>query len=207
MTVPRRWNHRDFALPADELAPALLGHRLVRVVGSGARLSGIIVETEAYMGIADRACHSFNGRRTPRTEPMYADAGTAYVYFTYGMHHCFNIVCGKLNEPVAVLIRALMPEEGLEEMRRCRRGTRAGVLNDTDLCSGPARLCQALDIDRRHSGLDMTSSTELFVEKTTQGARRGMSVERSARIGIASAGEWTTTPLRFFLAGNAHVSR
>lgn len=216
--MARRWAHRDFALPAEVLAPALLGHRLVRVLDSGERVSGLIVETEAYLGVEDRACHSYNGRRTARTEVMYARAGTAYVYFTYGMHHCFNIVCGHAGEPVAVLVRALQPEEGLERMRMLRagprgskRGERAGeraaALKDTELCSGPARLCRALDIDRRHTGLDLTLSADLFVEMTAASSRRGLRVERSARIGVGYAGAWAGAPLRFSVVGNAHVSR
>lgn len=204
--VPR-WTARGYARPADELASALLGHRLVRVLPSGRRLSGIIVETEAYMGVEDRACHSFQARRTPRTEPMYARAGTAYVYFTYGMYHCFNIVCGAINEPVAVLVRAVRPEEGLDEMTARRGPRRRRPLRETDLCSGPARLCQAMGIDRTHSGVDMASSPELFVERTGPATRRAMTIHVSARIGIPNAGAWRDAPLRFFVGGCPHVSR
>ena len=106
--IPRSF----LAVDPEKLARRLLGQRLVRTLGDGTRLAGIIVETEAYLGVRDRAAHSFGGRRTPRNESMFARPGTAYVYFTYGMHHCVNVVCGRRDEPVAVLIRALEPVEG-----------------------------------------------------------------------------------------------
>src|SRR5262249_30706689 len=120
MSRARRWKREDYARPAEELARALLGTTLVRVLDDGTRLAGRIVETEAYLGVEDRAAHSFGGRRTPRNEPMYGKPGMSYIYFTYGMHHCFNIVCGEVDEPVAVLLRGIEPTEGLEVMRRLR---------------------------------------------------------------------------------------
>src|SRR4051812_10784941 len=96
---PARLQRPFFATDPVTLAPRLLGQRLVRTLDDGTRLAGIIVEVEAYLGIPDRAAHPFRGRRTPRTEAMYAKPGTAYVYFTYGSHYCMNIVCGRLNEP------------------------------------------------------------------------------------------------------------
>src|SRR5262245_61693000 len=119
-----RLSRRFFSRDSETLAHALLGKKLVRVLQNGERLAGIIVETEAYVGVIDRASHPFGGRRTPRNESMYGRAGTAYVYFTYGVHHCVNVVCGRENEPVAVLLRALEPVEGLEAMRRLRSGNR-----------------------------------------------------------------------------------
>ena len=116
-----RWKRQDFAKPAEELAPALLGHLLVRVMPGGQRVSGRIVEAEAYLGERDLASHAAGGRRTARNEAMYGPPGLAYVYFTYGMHFCMNVVCGRRDEPVAVLIRALEPVEGMAVMRRRRR--------------------------------------------------------------------------------------
>ena len=129
------------------VARKLLGHRLVSGVG-GTRTAGIIVETEAYLGIADKAAHTYEGRRSRRNRTMWGAAGHAYVYFVYGMHHCINVVAGETGDPVAVLIRALEPDAGIDTMfERRRRARRA-----TDLCSGPAKLCQALGIDLGFAG-------------------------------------------------------
>lgn len=192
---------------AESLAAGLLGQRLVRVLPGGERLSGIIVETEAYVGVIDRASHAFAGRRTARNESMYAQAGTAYVYFTYGMHWCFNIVCGRVDEPLAVLVRALEPVEGIERMRE--RRTRPGVdpPGDTALCSGPARLCQALAIDRSFNGIDLTRDARLFLARANGVRPTESDVACSARIGVGGAGEWADAPLRFYLRENPHVSR
>lgn len=208
-----------FARGSEELAQKLLGQRLVRVLETGERLAGTIVETEAYLGHEDRAAHSFGGRRTPRNESMYGPPGTAYVYFTYGMHFCFNVVCGRVDEPVAVLIRALEPTEGLATMRRLRGfepaggppGVKTGVKMgkaraDTLLCSGPARLCQALGIDRRLNGIDLTADTRLWIEQARRGTVPEALITRTARIGVDYAAEWAAKPLRWYLTRSAHVS-
>ena len=210
MTRAARWRRADFATDSKSLARALLAQRLVRILDDGTRLSGLIVETEAYLGPRDKAAHSFAGRRTARNESMYQQPGTAYVYFTYGMHFCMNVVCGEADEPVAVLLRALMPEEGLDAMRRHRSAKRrpgAPPLRDTDLCSGPAKLCQALAIDRALDGEDLAASPRLFIERAASIEVRPRDVGRSARIGVAYAGDWAHRPLRWFLSGNPHVSR
>ena len=123
--MPRRLGRRFYSTDSATLAQALIGRVLVRALEDGTRLAGVIVETEAYLGVEDRAAHAFGGRRTARNESMYGPPGTAYVYFTYGMHFCFNVVCGRRDEPVAVLIRALQPIEGMDRMlahRLSRRG-------------------------------------------------------------------------------------
>jgi len=199
-----RCDRAFFAGDARRLARRLLGQRLVRVLDDGTRLAGTIVETEAYPGVQDRAAHSFGGRRTARTEPMYGPPGTAYVYFTYGMHWCLNAVCGREEEPTAVLIRALEPTEGVEEMRR-RRGI-GGAKAATLLCSGPARLCQALEIDREMNGLDLATGESLFVERVRQRALGGAALENTPRIGVGYAGGWAGAMLRWFIRGNPHVS-
>lgn len=203
------------AVPPDLLAPCLLGQRLVRVLESGERLEGEIVEVEAYLGASDRACHTFGGRRTERNEVMYAGAGTAYVYFTYGMHHCMNVVCGgawveagDLGGGVgqAVLVRALRPIEGLDAMRRNRERRRPtrGALRDRDLCSGPARLCQALGIDRALNGRDMLVEGPLMLlAGESVPARR---IARARRIGVESAGAWARRLLRWYVKDCEHVS-
>lgn len=189
---------RDFfAVPAAELAPALLGSRLVRILDNGTRLSGIIVETEAYVGVKDRASHAFNARRTPRNEAMYASPGTAYVYFTYGMHWCFNVVCAAVDIPEAVLIRAVQPEEGVDAMRSRRGGVR-----DPDLCRGPARLCQAFAIDRAFNATDLTNSLHLWIES----GQRPTRIAQTPRIGVAYAGAWARRRLRFIEVGSLFVS-
>lgn len=192
-----------YRVDAATLARRLLGQRLVRVLDTGERLAGIIVEAEAYVGVQDRASHAFGGRRTTRTETMYARAGVAYVYFTYGMHHMFNVVCGEEDEPPAVLVRALRPTEGLDAMRRLR----PGAVRERDLCSGPGKLCEALAIHRRQDGTDLTTDSRLFIERVRSRALPGSKVSRTPRIGVDSAGEWATAPLRWLLTGDPNVSR
>lgn len=192
------------------MARGLLGARLVRVLDDGTRLAGIIVEAEAYLGVHDRASHAWNGRRTPRNEAMYGRPGTAYVYFTYGMHHCFNVVCGREGEPAAVLVRALEPVEGLEKMRELRAPGLKRAPDDVDeaqLCSGPGKLCRALAIDRQLTGADLTRDRRVFVERPKTRALDDEQVGNSPRIGIGFAGAWAREPLRWFVRGNPHVSR
>lgn len=202
-----------FARAANDLAPRLLGLRLVRTLDDGTRLGGEIVEVEAYLGAKDRACHTFGGRRTPRNEAMYGPAGTAYVYFTYGMHHCVNVVCGVgtgadgggVGE--AVLIRALRPVEGMDVMRRHRSGGRRrgrATLAEKDLCSGPGKVCQALGIDRAFNGVDLLSSPNLALESSSTISPNR--ILRDARIGVESAGEWAGRRLRWFFDDCEHVS-
>ncbi len=183
------------------MAQRLLGQRLVRIV-EGERLAGIIVEAEAYLGAEDRAAHTFGGRRTRRNESMYREGGHAYVYFTYGMHHCLNVVCGKQDEGVAVLIRAVEPTKGIERMRLCRPRAR-GVY---DLCSGPGKVCASLSIDLTFNGVDLRSSDELFIERVRSRAISSKLIGRTPRIGVSYAGDWAARPLRMFIRGNPHVS-
>lgn len=224
-----------FATRPDLLAPALLGQRLVRILPDGSRLAGLIVETEAYLGVEDRAAHSFGGRRTDRVRSMYMQPGTAYVYFTYGMHFCFNVVCGQVDEPVAVLIRALEPVEGLDLMRANRslriaksdlparrasarkpqqppkngktRNVRPPHLRDRDLCSGPAKLCQALTIDRALDGIDLVSDPRFFIESAREADLKPGTIGRASRIGVDYAGDWAHRELRWFLRDNPNVSK
>jgi DNA-3-methyladenine glycosylase len=198
--LSRRFYRRD----AVTLARALLGRRLVRWL-DGRRLAGRIVETEAYLGERDRAAHTYNGRRTLRNQSMWGPAGHAYVYFTYGMHHCVNVVADDPGVPTAVLIRALEPTEGAAIMR-ARRAGRVPIerLREIDLCSGPAKLTQALAIDRELDGADLVDGDRLWVE-----GRRGVAAGRivaAPRVGVSYAGAWARTPLRFCLSGSRHVS-
>jgi len=185
-----------------QVARALLGQRLVRVV-DGCRMAGLVVEVEAYLGIADRAAHTYNGRHTPRNASMWGDGGYAYVYFTYGMHHCMNVVAGGSGQPVAVLLRALEPVEGLDTMRCYRKKARL----DTDLCSGPAKLCEALAIDRGSDGADLVHGESLFLERVRRRAYPSSHIAVAARVGVGYAQDWAGKPLRFYLRKNPHVSR
>lgn len=196
--LPREFYRRD---PVT-VARALLGQRVVRVL-EGVRTAGLIVEAEAYLGVPDKAAHTWGGRRTARNESMWGDGGHAYVYFTYGMHHCVNIVAGAAQHPVAVLLRALEPVEGLEVMRQRRLKAR----RDTDLCSGPGKLCQALAIDRTLDGADLVAGDALFLERVRHRAHRASAIVAGPRVGIGYAQEWIDRPLRFHLKGHPHTSR
>jgi DNA-3-methyladenine glycosylase len=177
------------------VARDLLGQRLVRVLNDGQRLAGIIVETEAYIGEDDRACHAACGH-TERNAIMYGTAGHAYVYFIYGMYHCLNIVSEREGFPAAVLLRALQPVEGLAHIRKNRAG-RA----DHELASGPGRLCQALTIDLSFYGHDLCTSSRLFIERGPVPA-----VSVGPRIGIAADEQSRARPWRFFVTDNPFVS-
>jgi DNA-3-methyladenine glycosylase len=193
---------RDFYTRADALALALalLGKRLVVPAEGGARVSGRIVETEAYLGAEDKAAHSYRNRRTARTETMFAVGGTAYVFFVYGMHHQFNVVAGVEGLPHAVLVRALEPEEGLELMR-ARRPARG----DRELTSGPGKLCRALGIDRTFDGADLLGGRVWIEDAGTNVVPE--EVAAGPRIGIAYAEEYALKPWRFWLKGNVYVSK
>jgi DNA-3-methyladenine glycosylase len=210
------------ARPAHVVARELLGWHLVSRVGNHVT-SGRIVETEAYVGRHDPACHgAAQAGRTDRNATMFGPAGRSYVYFIYGMHWCFNVVTGGEGDPQAVLVRALEPLEGMDVMAR-RRG------RDQDLCNGPARLCQALGIDGALDGhalgdppLELTppgagqESREVeggwasfsgsgeggsSTSSASHGTAEGVGV--SGRIGIRKARNW---PLRFFLPGSPALS-
>ena len=178
---------RDFYdRPALAVARDLLGARLVRLHG-GMRLSGFITETEAYVGEEDLGCHAKAGR-TARTSVMYGPPGHAYVYFTYGMHWLLNVVTGKVDFAAAVLIRAIHPAEGIEEIAARRAGR---------CCDGPAKLTQALEIDGADNGLDLTrKDSRLWIEPGIPiPARR---VTRGPRVGLYTVPEpWRSKPWRF----------
>jgi DNA-3-methyladenine glycosylase len=190
---------RDFfARDTLVVARALLGQRLVRVLG-GRRLSGRIVEVEAYVGEEDAASHARPGR-TRRNAPMYGPPGHAYVYLIYGMYHCFNVVTECEGFPAAILIRGLEPLEGLEVMRE-RRGGRP----DDQLTSGPGRLCEALFIDRQFDGVDLCSPTaHLFLEEGEPVSDDG--VATGPRINVRGNESALNAPWRFYVQGNRHVS-
>ena len=193
---------RGFYTRPDVLTVArdLLGRLLVTRAPRGSRVSGIIVETEAYRGPEDRASHAYGGRRTERTQTMYALGGTAYVYFVYGMYYQFNVVTDVEDVPHAVLVRALEPVEGVATMRRRRRG-----LGDLDLTSGPGKLCLALGIDRRLDRADLLGD-RVWIE-AGRGSLPRAAITRGPRVGIDYAGAWATRPWRFWIKDSPFVSR
>ena len=185
---------RDFYLREDTVAVArdLLGKLLVVPNHSGGPISGMIVETEAYMGITDRAAHSYGGRRTARTEATYALGGHVYVFFVYGMYYQLNVVTGPIDHPHVVLIRAVEPIDGVLIMRE-----RRGPMKDRNLTSGPGKLCIALGIDRSFNTADLLGD-RIWIED------RGIRVDREAilvgpRIGVDYAGPDARRPYRFRL--------
>ena len=195
--LPRRFYTRSDTLL---IARKLLGQLLVVPTPEGARVSGRIVETEAYMGPEDRAAHSFGNRRTPRTEPMFAAGGIAYVYFIYGMYFQFNVVTGRASIPHAVLMRAVEPVEGLEIMR-----ARRTVKDDRDLTNGPGKLCIAMGIDGRLNRADLLG--ELIWIEAGDRAVAGKDIASGPRVGIDYAGEFVTKPWRFWIRDNPYVSK
>jgi len=193
---------RRFKGDAISVAIRLLGQRLVRVI-DGERAAGIITEVEAYLGAEDKASHTYGGRRTRRNASMYLPAGHAYVYFTYGMHHCMNVVCGEEGVGTAVLVRAIQPTEGLRGMATRRKAAKSEV----EFCSGPARLTQALAINRSLDGEDLRTSNRLFIEEARKRVVPNRQILVTRRIGVAYADEWAEAPLRFVLRDSPYVSR
>ena len=175
-----------FVRPALQVARDLLGQTLVLREG-GTRRSGRIVETEAYVGEHDLACHASKGR-TPRTEVLFGPPGKAYVYLVYGMHHCFNVVTCPEGVAAAVLVRGLEPLEGVA----------AGLRTD-----GPGKLCRALGITLRHNRLDLRGRT-LFLEPGPAVPAR--SVMRGPRVGVDYSGSWARKPYRLWVKDNRFVS-
>jgi DNA-3-methyladenine glycosylase len=189
---------REFYLrPTLSVARDLLGKLLVRRVRS-TLLVGRIVETEAYRGSTDPASHAFKGQ-TERNAVMFREGGHLYVYFTYGMHFCANVVTEREGKAGAVLIRALEPIEGIETMARARDLSVSDLRN---LCSGPAKMCQALRIRRKENGTDLCGDTIWIAEPATKEKR--LRIARTRRIGISEAKEhlW-----RFTIAGSLFLSR
>ena len=189
--LPREFYHRDTEVVARELLGAIL-----EVHSSDGVAAGRIVETEAYLGEHDLACHAAAGRTT-RTEPLYGAPGIAYVYFIYGMYWCFNAVTRAENEPSAVLVRAVEPVEGIALMRRRRPRAR----REHDLTNGPGKLCLALGIGREHNGARLDRPPILI--------RAGESIADAdvvvtPRIGITQSADW---PLRYFIKDNSYVSK
>jgi DNA-3-methyladenine glycosylase len=182
--------------PTIEVARQLLGKYLIRKHSDGTTV-GRIVETEAYVGPQDQACHASRGR-TPRTEIMFGRAGHAYVYMIYGFHYMLNIVTEAVDFPAAVLIRAVEPLEGLRLMQSRRQTERLH-----SLASGPGKLCRAFAIDRTLNGNDVCGKV-LYLDDYGEPAPK---VVTTPRIGVDYAGKWKHKPWRFLIKGNEFVSK
>lgn len=181
------------------IARELLGKVLVTEF-DGQRTSGRIVEVEAYNGVIDRASHAWSGRRTRRTEVMYGEGGTAYVYLIYGIHHLFNVVTNKKDIPHAVLVRALEPLEGIPIMLKRTRKARL----DHSLTRGPGNLSKAMGLYTQHTGYSLHEG-EIYIGD--DGYRiRPADIIATPRIGVDYAGEDAALPYRFFVKGSPYVS-
>jgi DNA-3-methyladenine glycosylase len=180
-------------------ARALLGCVVRRRV-AGAEMTARIVETEAYLGANDPASHARRGLRSDRNQSMYLEGGHAYVYFTYGMYYCMNVVTGEEDIAEAVLLRAAQPLAGIDRIRMNRPKSR----REFDLLSGPGRLCMGLEIDRRLDGVSLAGEELAILQRDVRIADEDIAV--SPRVGVEGAGDAAAWPLRFFLAGNRYVS-
>ena len=188
----KKLNQNFFRQETTKVAVELLGKVLVRRL-RGNFLKGVIIETEAYLGLEDPCCHSFNGRFTDRTKVMYRTGGCAYVYFTYGMHYCFNIVTAQKGQPEAVLIRAVKPIEGISIMKQNRKFLNSN-LELKDLTNGPAKLCQAFKIDKTLNGENLSGDC-IYIENRKSIPQDQVVV--SERIGLPVSEPASYWPLRF----------
>ena len=192
---------RSFYDRADvvKIAKELLGKILITHFNNEFT-AGRIVETEAYNGAVDKASHAFGGRRTARTEVMFGQPGTAYVYLCYGIHHLFNVVTNKAEIPHAVLIRALEPLHGIDIMLD---RTRKQVLDNT-LTRGPGNVSKALGIYTTHTGMDLLESNLVIAEDQYEVKRSAIGI--TTRIGVDYAGPDALLPYRFIVKNNPYVS-
>ena len=200
MTRLRKLPRAFFLADTVTVARALIGCVLWRRLDDGSLLSARIVETEAYLGANDLASHARRGLRSERNESMYLEGGHAYVYFTYGMHWCMNVVTQEADVAEAVLLRAAEPLQGIEAMRERRPKAK----RDHDLMNGPGKLCMAMDIDRRFDGASLRGDALWLTTRDLDVAEHDIVV--SPRIGIDNSGDAAAWPLRFFLRGNRNVS-
>jgi DNA-3-methyladenine glycosylase len=191
----------EFFTRTDTLRVArdLLGKLLVVPTSDGQRVSGMIVETEAYLGELDKAAHSFGGRRTARNEVTYAEGGHVYVFFVYGMYYQLNLVTGLVDHPHVVLIRGLEPVEGIDVMRE-----RRGPMKDANLTSGPGKLCIALGITRELNGESLMGE-RIWVEEHRRFGKND--IASGPRVGIDYAEEFVDMPWRFWVEGNPFVTK
>jgi DNA-3-methyladenine glycosylase len=194
--LPSKLSRSFYSRSTLDVASDLLGKVLVRRLNRR-KLAGKIVETEAYVGPHDLACHASKGH-TPRTSVMFGPPGYAYVYMIYGFYFCLNVVTEPLGYPAAVLIRALEPLENADLMRELRNDPE----RDTNIASGPGKLCMAMSIDKQLNGADLLGTTIWIEDRKIHPGP----ILTSPRVGVDYAGEYKDKPWRFFVDGNPHVS-
>ena len=186
-----------YSRPTLDVASELLGKVLVRRIGRKS-LAGKIVETEAYVGPHDLACHASKGH-TPRTSVMFGPPGHAYVYMIYGFYFCLNVVTEPAGYPAAVLLRAVEPLENVDLMVQLRNNPQ----KETNIASGPGKLCMAMSIDKRLNAEDLIGTTMWIEDRELDPGP----IRTSPRVGVDYAGQYRDKPWRFFIEGNPHVSR
>lgn len=200
--LPREFYTRSDTL---QIAQDLLGKLLVVPTETGGRVSGMIVETEAYLGAIDKAAHSYSNRRTNRNEITYATGGKVYVFFVYGIYFQLNFVTNKQDEPHVVLIRAVEPIEGVEIMRKRRLQKKPDAkMPDTNLASGPGKLCIAFGIDKTLNSADLLEDNIWLEDFRTFSKKE---IANGKRIGIDYAEEFAEKPWRFWVKDNLYVSK
>ena len=191
--------NRDFYIKDGvTLAKDLLGKILVKEI-DGVLYKGRIVETEAYMGVIDKACHSYNNRRTKKTEAMYREGGYSYIYLIYGMYYCFNVTASIKDNPEAVLIRALEPLENKDLMLKIRK-----VKREIDIANGPGKLTKALGITSDDNNIDLTLGKNIWIEDDGYVPNK---ITETTRVGIDYAEEFKEKPWRFYISENNNVSK
>lgn len=201
-----RLDHWFFDQDCSTLSQKLLGCQLIRKLPDGSVVSGMIVETEAYLGGDDKASHSYGNKATERNRAMFMAPGTAYVYQIYGIHFCFNV--SSRGDGAAVLIRALQPMNGINHMTKLRLGGKQKCKTNMTvkkLCNGPAKLCQALAINKSLNCVDLCKSEELWIQPRQPDSQ--LHLVSAKRIGVEYAGHyWASQPLRFYMNDNPYVS-
>ncbi len=200
MRRPRKLPKSFYLHDTVSVARALLGCVLWRRLEHGELLAARIVETEAYLGANDMASHARRGLRSARNESMYLEGGHAYVYFTYGMHWCMNVVTQEADLAEAVLLRAAEPLRGIDSMRERRPKAK----KEWELMNGPGKICMAMDIDRRMDGQSLRGDALWLTQRDVDVSDDNIAV--SPRVGIDNSGDAAAWPLRFFLRGHRHVS-
>ncbi|MDZ4993621.1 DNA-3-methyladenine glycosylase [Clostridium perfringens] len=204
MRLNKDFFNRDTLIVAKEL----LGKILVRKI-DGVILKGKIVETEAYIGAIDKASHAYGGKRTNRTETLYSEPGTVYVYSIYGMYYCLNLISEEKDVAAGVLIRGIEPLEGIEKMSQLRYKKTYEELSNYEkknFSNGPSKLCMALGIDKRDNCINTISSEELYVEEDSL-KKQVFSIVESKRIGIDYAEEAKDFLWRFYIKDNKFISK
>jgi len=203
MRLTREFYARDTLVVAKDLLGKILVHEV-----NGVILRGKIVETEAYIGPIDKACHAYGGKRTPRVETLYGIPGIAYVYFIYGMYHCFNVITKEEGSPEGVLIRAIEPIDGINVMANLRfkkdynKLTKAQIKN---LTTGPSKLCIAMNINKENNKQDLCTS-HLYIEEIENENEEKITIAEVKRVGIDYAQEAKDFLWRFYIKDNIWVS-